>query len=331
MKDILIHTAINEILTEHKIKALWEKRLKKDIDGILILEYKGYTQKFYTEIKKEIREYHLPILFKLKEEYNPFMVIAERIFPKIKDALNEKGIAYIDMFGNIQIETENILIRVEGKGKKHFQQDKHGRAFTKAGLKAVLLFLMNENNINDPYRDIARNADIARGNVQYILEGLIEEGFALRINKKELKLTNKEQLLQKWITAYNEKLKPTLKVGNFRFIDPNDFHGWKKMNLNINQTQWGGEPAGDIYTKFLQPEILTLYTNEKKADLIKNYRLIADPEGNVLVYQKFWKEIDPEKNIVPPLIAYADLLATGKKRCIETAQKIYEQHIENTL
>ena len=103
------------------------------------------------------------------------------------------------------------------------------------------------------------------------------------------------------------------------------------MNLNINLTQWGGEPAGDVYTKFLQPEILTLYTNEKKADLIKNYRLIPDPEGNVLVYQKFWKEMDPETSVVPPVIAYADLLATGRKRCIETAQKIYEQHIENTL
>ncbi|MGC9342559.1 MAG: type IV toxin-antitoxin system AbiEi family antitoxin [Bacteroidales bacterium] len=58
---------------------------------------------------------------------------------------------------------------------------------------------------------------------------------------------------------------------------------------------------------------------------------MPDPEGNVLVYQKFWKEMDPEKNVLPPVIAYADLLATGKKRCIETAQKIYEQHIENTL
>jgi hypothetical protein len=41
--------------------------------------------------------------------------------------------------------------------------------------------------------------------------------------------------------------------------------------------------------------------------------------------------MEPVKNLVPPLIAYADLLATGKKRCIETAQKIYEQYIEDTL
>ncbi|MFO7924842.1 MAG: type IV toxin-antitoxin system AbiEi family antitoxin [Bacteroidales bacterium] len=331
MEDNLIHTVINEVLTEHKIKAFWKEQLNKDFDGILKLEYKGNAQAFYVEIKKEIREYQLPKLFQLKERYNHYMVIAEKIFPKIKNALVEKGIAYIDMYGNIHIEAENILLKIEGKGEKYIQQDKQGRAFTKAGLKALLLFLTNENNINDTYRDIANKADIAHGNVQYILEGLIEEGFALPLNEKELKLTNKEQLLQKWIAAYNEKLKPALKVGNFRFNNPNDFIQWKNINLEKTQTQWGGEPAGNIYTKFLQPEYLTLYTNEKKADLMKKYRLIPDPDGNVLVYQKFWKEIEPGKNVAPPVIVYADLLAAGKKRCIETAQKLYEQHIENTL
>lgn len=331
MEDNLIHTAINKILAEHKINAIWEEEFIKEIDGIIKFKYKGHTQKFYTEIKKELREYQLPNLFKLKEQYNPFMVIAEKIFPKIKNALVEKGIAYIDMYGNINIETDNILLKVEGKGEKYIQQDKYGRAFTKAGLKALLLFLTNENNINDTYRVIARNAGIALGNVKLILEGLIEEGFALQLNDKELKLTNKEQLLQKWITAYNEKLKPALKVGNFRFNNPEDFPEWKNIKLDKTQTQWGGEPAGNIYTKFLQPEYLTLYTNEKKTDLIKKYRLIPDTDGNVFVYQKFWKQMELVKNVVPPVIAYADLLATGKKRCIETAQKIYEQHIENTL
>ena len=331
MKDNLIHTVINEILAEHKINAFWEEKLNEGIDGIMKLDYKGHIIKFYVEIKNELREYQLPEIFKLKDNYYPMMVIAEKLFPKIKNTLIEQGIGFIVADGSIHIEAENILLKVEGKPNKHIRQVKHGRAFTKTGLKALFLFLINEIDINDTHREIAKKADIARGNVQLILEGLIEEGFALQVNEKELKLTNKKQLLQKWITAYTEKLKPTLKVGNFKFNNPKDFTEWKKINLNITQTQWGGEPAGNIYTKFLQPEILTLYTNEKKADMIKNYKFIPDPDGNVVVYQKFWKEMEPDKNVVPPVIAYADLLATGKKRCIETAQKIYEQHIEDTL
>lgn len=331
MNDNLIHTVINEILAEHKIKALWKEQLNKEFDGIINLEFKGNIHTLYVAMKKEIREYQLPKLFELQEKYKPFMVVAEKIFPKIKDALVENDIAYIDEYGNIHIEAENILLKVEGKGKKYIQKENRGRAFTKTGLKALFLFITNENKINDTYRDIAKKADIGRGNVQYILEGLLEEGFALPLNEKELKLTNKEQLLQKWIVAYNDKLKPALKVGNFRFNNPNDFTEWKKINLNKTQTLWGGEPAGNIYTKFLQPEILTLYTNKNKANIMKQYRLIPDPEGNVLVYQKFWKEIETEKDVAPPVIVYADLLATGKKRCIETAQKLYEEHIKNTL
>ena len=67
------------------------------------------------------------------------------------------------------------------------------------------------------------------------------------------------------------------------------------------------------------------------ADIIKEYKLLPDPNGNVKVYEKFWKDHQKFKNIVPPVIAYADLIATGNRRCIETAQKIYEQHIESTL
>ena len=331
MKDNLIYTVINEILKEHKIDAFWEKPFIPEIDGALNLDYNGYKQKFYVDIKKELREFQLLKIFNLAEEYAPFMVIAENLFPKIKDALVEHRIAYIEMNGNINIETENILLKVEGKRKKYLQPEKYGRAFTKAGLKVILLFLTNENNINDTYREIAKNAGIAIGNIKLIHEGLIEQGYALKLNEKERKLTNKKELLQKWVTAYIEKLKPTIYIGNFRFNNPNGFLKWKDLNLEKTLTQWGGEGAGNIYTDYLHPEVLTLYTNEKKTDIIKEYRLLPDPDGNVIVYEKFWKDKQPFTNVVPPIIAYADLLATGNRRCIETAQKIYEQLIDNTL
>lgn len=149
MKDNLIHTAINEILKEHKVDAFWEDLIMQGIDGMIKLDYKGHTQEFYVGVKRELREYQLPNIFKLKEEYYPMMVIAEKLFPKIKNTLVEQGIAYIEMDGNINIEADNILLKVEGKRKKYLQQEKYGRAFTKAGLKALLLFLTNENDIND--------------------------------------------------------------------------------------------------------------------------------------------------------------------------------------
>ncbi len=331
MKNKLMYTVINEVLKEYKINARWDQPPIPEIDGTLNIEYKGHNERFYFEIKKELREFQMNRIFELADKYKPFLVIAENLFPKIKDTLTKHEIAFIEANGTINIETRNILIKVEGRNKKYILPEKQGRAFTKAGLKVIYLFLANKNDINDTYRELASNANIAIGNIKLIREGLIEEGFALWQNNNKLKLTNKKELLQKWITAYNEKLKPALFTGKFRFNNEADFIQWKNLNLDKTKTQWGGEAAGNIYTNYLQPEVLTLYTNENKANIIKEFKLLPDPKGNVIVYEKFWNERQPYKNVVPPLIAYADLLATGKRRCIETAQKIYEQFIDNTL
>jgi hypothetical protein len=193
--------------------------------------------------------------------------------------------------------------------------------------------LQNENNINLPYREIAERTQVGLGNINYIINGLKEMGFLIRLNKDEVKLINKKELLDKWITAYEEKLKPNLKIGTFRLMNNNTIDNWKLLPLQHNKTCWGGEPAGDILTNYLRPAELTLYTIETRNELIKNYQLMPDETGNVNVYKKFWRqdlEIDNEY-IAPPILVYADLINTDDKRCRETAERIYEQYIQPNI
>lgn len=331
MEKRLIYTVTEEILKEHNINALWKEAATKGIDGVLTITYRGNAQKYNVKIKKELRNYQLAQIFNLAETYFPLLVIAETIFPNIRNLLKDHKIGYIDLNGNIDIEADNFLIKIEGTYKRNLHPEKYGRAFTKAGLKTILLFLLNEEKINGTYREIAKDAGIAIGNVKLILDGLIEEGFALRKNNKELKLTNKKELLQKWVTAFNDKLKPTLQIGHFNFINPNEFTGWKNLNIELMNTRWGGEAAGNIFTGYLLPQTLMLYTNEKKLDIIKNFRLVPDKNGNVTVLEKFWRYGNVKNNVAPPIIVYADLMAINDRRCIETAQKIYEQHLKNII
>ncbi|MFA6924257.1 MAG: type IV toxin-antitoxin system AbiEi family antitoxin [Bacteroidales bacterium] len=133
-----------------------------------------------------------------------------------------------------------------------------------------------------------------------------------------MKLVNKKELFEKWIGAYDTRLKPAIHIGDFTFFDKNKFAKWKKMQLKTYETLWGGEPAGNLLTNYLNPEILTIYTDENKQKLIPQFGLIPTPNGNVRIYKKFWKDKFDSK-IVPPLLVYADLINTGDKRCIETA------------
>jgi hypothetical protein len=55
----------------------------------------------------------------------------------------------------------------------------------------------------------------------------------------------------------------------------------------------------------------------------------AEANGNVEILEKFWK-FDEEGDIpdvVPPVLAYADLLATHDGRNAEAARMIYEKRI----
>jgi len=101
--------------------------------------------------------------------------------------------------------------------------------------------------------------------------------------------------------------------------------------IKKEKTWWGGEPAGDLLTNYLRPAELTLYTMETRNELIKNYRLIPDENGNVKAYNKFWQHDEVDDNTVPPLLVYADLINSNDRRCTETALKIYDEFLQNKL
>jgi len=128
---------------------------------------------------------------------------------------------------------------------------------------------------------------------------------------------------------YEKRLKPTLAIGTFRFLNKDDFYNWKDIPLKKGKTLWGGEPAGDLLTNYLRPEELTLYTNEERSDLMKNYRLVPDLEGNIKVFKQFWTDEQADIKTVHPLLAYADLINKGDRRCTETAQKIYDEYLQD--
>ena len=286
---------------------------------------------FNVEIKKEFRNHHLPAIIEHAKKWYPLMIVAEKIFPKMKEELRKKGVAYLETNGNIYLNVNQQFVWLEGnKTAPIAKEEKVNRAFTKTGAKVIFLFLLDEDRINFPYRDIADKAGVALGNINYVMNGLKEMGFILKIDKEQMKLTNKKQLLEKWMTVYEEKLKPHLYIDSFRFLKEADFYGWKKLQLKNGTTYWGGEPSADLLTNNLKPTQFTLYTNETRADLMKNYKLVPDKEGNIKVYEKFWKfKTGQETNHVPPLLVYADLLNTGDSRNIETAEKIYEGFLQN--
>lgn len=328
-KQEIIHNALNNIQTNANIKGKWKDiNGKTSIDGEIQLEIDNQTINLYADIKTEIRTAQLEKIEKLAKEYHPFIVVAQRIFPKIKEELRKRNIAYLEANGNIYLKEKDVFVWIDANNPIEIKNKTTNRAFTKTGLKVVYQFLINEECINRTYRQIAEQTNTGIGNVNNIFTGLKEEGYILKLNKEQYKLENKKKLLEKWIMEYEKRLKPTLAIGTFRFLKEDDFYNWKKLQLQKGKTWWGGEPAGDLFTNYLRPEELTLYTTEARGDLMKNYRLVPDNNGNIKVFQKFWENDEVNNNVVQPLLAYADLMNKGDRRCTETAEKIYNELLQ---
>ena len=330
-KNNIIVMAVENLNRNAQIKANWKNLPGKEMGGTITVQIAGHTTKLHVEVKQELRQHQVKQLEKMALEYPPFMIVAKHILPKIKEELRQKNIAYLEANGNIWLQQNGMVIWLEGEKPIATEKGKGNRAFTKTGLKIVFQFLLNDQFVNMPYREIAVQTEVGLGNINYVMNGLKEMGFLIKLNKNQYRLTNKKELLDKWMVAYEDRLKPALRTGTFRFLKEEDFTNWKKLPIRNGKTWWGGEPAGDLFTNFLRPEELTLYTTETRNELIKNYRLVPDEKGNVKAYKKFWQHDEVNDNVVPPLLVYADLINTNDRRCMETAQKIYDEFLQNKL
>jgi len=254
------------------------------------------------------------------------LLVTKYINTQLADELKQNGAEFIDTAGNAFINQPPLYIFVKGNKPDIVKAPPLKRAFKPAGLKVIYAFLCNPGLEKKTYREIAAETGVALGTVDWIMRELKELGFLLDMGKRGQRLIQKENLLQRWVTAYPEQLRPKLTLGRFR----GEYGWWQRKTLDPFKGQWGGEVAAAKLTQYLQPQIITIYTAPQELDqlLIKN-RLKRDQTGDVEILKKFWKpaEIWKYEDLVHPILIYADLLATGNERNIETARMIYGQHI----
>lgn len=327
----VIHIALENLEKNTGFHATWKETTNGPFDGTLTIAVNGDKIILLAEVKGELRQHQAEAVINRNTGNDQLIFIARKIFPGIKEFLRDNNIAYLEANGNVFINQKPVIIWIEGQEPITEEKGKNNRAFTKTGIQTVFHFLLDEYLINATHREIAKTVKIGLGNVNYILNGLKELGFLVKLNENHFKLIEKQKLLEKWMEAYKEKLQPDLLIGRFRFLKEDDFTNWNKIPLKNMKTWWGGEPAGDLLTNHLRPEELTLYTLETRPELIKNYRLVPDTSGNVRVYKKFWNIHEVNNNVAPPLLVYTDLINKNDKRCTETAQIIYDKFLKDNI
>jgi hypothetical protein len=289
---------------------------------------------YLVECKRNVRTATLGVtLHQMDRLGQPAILITDYVAPDLADELKERGISFLDAAGNAYIKQANLLIWIKGqKPAAKATVSTPGRAFQPTGLQVIFTLLCNPQVINMPYRELAKMAGVAHGTVGWVIPDLQQLGFVRDLQGKRgtRRLFERERLLNQWTDAYARVLRPRTLIG--RYYAPG-FEGWKNWPLAEYGVLWGGEPAAAMLTEYLRPGELTLYAEKMPGLLAARQKFMkeAGPRHTaaVEVRKRFWNfPGDPEHiNMVPPLLVYADLLATGDARCIETAKMIYDLHL----
>lgn len=312
---------VEHLLTEHITGAFG--------DAMVRIGNRNNGADYNVEIKTNLNDVAIGRLAHAMENFRRHTLLVTRnVTQQQAKKLKALNIQFIDTAGNAYINNPPMLIyvygnRIEKEGMFDIEQD----IFGVAGIRILFVLLCEQNLQDAPYREIAKAAGVALGTVAGVMKNLLQQGFIMDVDGKRKTLLRKQELLDKWINAYATKLRTKRLIGRYTTQRENL---WRDFDIRDDNAFWGGEVAANKLTHYLKPEIVTIYTRRPVDNLILNLRLRKDEKGVVELREQFWNfsETAVKKETVPPLLIYADLLATGDNRNIEAAKIIYNEHLK---
>lgn len=328
----------------------------RSADALIEIAAEGKRHGYVAVLKRVDRFATLGLIKHQLERYDaPGLLVAPHITPGIAEHCRALDLPFIDTAGNAYLHAPGLLIFVQGQ-RHRSEEVLHTdtmrgvgattapyvahppistttpRSGTATALRVIFVLLCRQELLNASYREIVRAAGVALGAVGGIFDDLQKRGYITGgVRQGARRFLEPQRLLEEWVMTYPLKLRPKLYPKRFRAAA---YDWWRHADVTAYNAQWGGEVAAEKLTGYLKPETMTLYMRPAKARehiarLVATHRLRADPTGDIEVLDTFWDlPADPEHpDVVPPLLAYADLLATHDPRNLDTARLLYESKI----
>ena len=307
-------------------------------DATIDIRGAGKYHRYLVETKRVDRTVTLATVKHQLEHYGkPGVLIAPYLTPELANHCRDKlDLQFLDTAGNAYLRAPGLYVFIKGEKPQGIAANGIGTGGggTGTALRVVFALLCKPELLNAPYREIVDAAGVALGAVGWVFFDLQARGLTGGgQRKRNRRFLEPKRLLDEWVTNYAIKLRPKLNPRRFRAPDAN---WWRKVQLAEGRAWWGGEVAADYLTHYLKPGACTIYLDpgrqrETLGTLVAKNKLQADPEGEVEFLERFWNFEIPGKrpDLVPPVLVYADLLATLEPRNLEVAKLIRERYLDH--
>ena len=273
-------------------------------------------------------------LSNLQDKSSPLQIVVTRkITPEMAQECRNLNVQFIDANGNAYLKAPEWMVCIEGRKESASQavdrllKPVSSGLVSASALRIVFALLTQQEFVQKSFRDIAKITGVSLGTVSAVFDDLMQRGFVKNSKKVGRQLLNRQGLQNEWIVNYDTRLRPRLLLGRYRSENPD---WWRNIDPGRYHGVWGGEVAADQLTAYLRPVASTIYvtTDAVKANmakLVKEHRLLRDPQGNIEILEAFWPV--EGKTVCPPLLVYVDLLNSLDPRNLEAAELIKKKYL----
>ena len=291
----------------------------------------GKEWRFDVEVKPWLTATTAGLLAHKHPANKKWILVTRHAHRAMAEQMHELQIQYMDTDGNVYLDTKDLLVFVKGqKAAEPGATTGIGRPFKPAGMQVIFALICSPGLEQKTYREIAEVTRTALGTVNWTMRELRQIGHLLEMGEAGRRVVKREALFDKWVAAYPQQLRPKQLIGRYTAQEPD---WWRTADLKDLNALWGGETAAAIETGYLEPEIATVYLEEKINDLVLRFKLKSDPHGKIEIFRKFWQfQLEEQRDQTVPLpLIYADLLATGNARNVQTARELRDKKLDRYL
>lgn len=310
-------------------------------DGTLAWRAAGKTIRYLVEVKRHFRHQDAAVIAEqlnrrraeLTDDHrgDRLLLLAPYVRAQQAAVLEQAGIEYLDLAGNVHLTGPAHFVHIEGKRPPKDDITAPARP-QKGWIKTVMALLIRPELVNAPFRDVADAADVALGTVAKCVRDLTVRGL-LRERKGERTLVDRPALVALWVQTYVDVLRPRLKEARFQVRVDDKAQLWARLQAVLTERghPWGltGADAAARRNAFFRGEDTEIYAAVAifdNRDIQK--ALVAQPavrEGNLLVIEPpgplaLPNVVGHTMPVAPDLLTYAELRYRGTGQAAEAAE-----------
>ena len=257
----------------------------------------------------------------------PVLALGARITPRNADHLRGAGINYFDEAGNAHLAFRDTLIDVRGRTastpKELRKPTKSASLFTEKRSQVILAIISWPDLLAARLQDLARAAGVSVSFTQKTLVALEAANYLDSFGPRDAgSLRNIDSLIDGWSAAFSSGLGSRENTRTFR------------GELDPSALPDDGPPlylSGEAVAPWIKKHLTwTIYADGIPRDAARTGRWVSDELApTIFVREKFWSEPVPAETfarkrvlVAPPLLVYADLVASGDSREREAAHHL---------